>query len=355
MDLLEWQGRGLFEQYDIPVPAGTVLSETDELRLPDAASFVVKAQVPAGKRKKHGGIVMAGPDEVDDVIGSMFEKTVAGHPVETVMVEEELSIADEFYLSLSINRAHEDYRLVFSHQGGSGVESVAAADDDAITVIELYEYDKEKIREALPERDINEDLLALTEKMYTLMREEDAVLVEINPVIETTDGRLVASDAKVRLDDAAMYRHDRSFDTEQDDALEFVPLDGSIGIIGNGAGLVMATLDTINAYGGAPANFLDIGGGASVEKMTEAMRVAVTEQDVDGLFVNIFGGITRCDLVAEGILDFVEEYEPGIPMVVRMVGTNQTEGRQMLEDHGIDALDSMEACAERICELVADD
>lgn len=354
MDLLEWQGRALFAQYAIPVPAGTVLEDGD-YSLPDAEAFVVKAQVPAGKRKKHGGIEMADTGSVEPIIDTMFNRTVDGHPVDTIMVEEQLAIQDEFYLSLSINRAHEDYRLVFSTEGGSGVESVADTTDDTMYVVELYEFEKETIREELPDIEQREALVQIAEKMYRLMRDEDATLVEINPIILTNDGRLVAADAKVRLDGAAMYRHDRSFDKTEDDVMEFVPLDGSIGIIGNGAGLVMATLDVIHAYGGEPANFLDIGGGASVDKMREAMRHAVTEQDIDGLCVNIFGGITRCDLVAEGILGFVDEYDPGIPMVVRMVGTNQTEGREMLENHGIHALDSMEACAKRICELVDDD
>ena len=353
MDLLEYQGRDLFADYGIPVPAATVVDAGDEISLPDTDSYVVKAQVPAGKRKKHGGIVMADGASVESAIRDMFETTVDGYPVETVMVEEQLDIKDEYYLSLSINRAHEDYRLVFSSQGGSGIESVADADQDAITTIELYRFDRETVEQQLPDIPEKDQLLDIAEKLYTVMREEDATLVEINPLIVTAEG-LIAADAKVRLDDAAMYRHDRVYDTEQDDEMEFVPLDGDIGIIGNGAGLVMATLDAIHAYGGDPADFLDIGGGASVDKMKEAMRLAVTKQNIDGLFINIFGGITRCDLVAEGIISFVDEYEPGIPMVVRMVGTNQTKGRQMLEDHGIDALDSMEACAERICELVDD-
>lgn len=360
MDLLEHQGKELFRSYDIPVPDGTVFTG-DDITLPSGDTIAVKAQVPAGKREEHGGIKIVDRGDVEQTARDMLGSVVNGEETRSVLLESAIDIQDEYYISLSINRAGKNFRLVFSEQGGSGIEEVSEEDPDAVYHHDFFKPDSQYLERKLTGHglDRSEDVTAIAEKMFQMMREEDALLVEINPLVLTESGGLVATDSKVRIDENALFRHDYGEDggdglesRAEKEGLEFVNLDGNIGVIGNGAGLVMATLDSINHFGGRPADFLDIGGGADFEKMKNAMEVAMGQEEVEGLFVNIFGGITRCDEVAEGIVEFVEEKDMQIPMVVRLVGTNQEEGRQMLEDNGIHALDSMDECAEKIVELV---
>lgn len=357
MDLREYQGKQLFAEHDIPTPDSVTVTDVDALdtaALPDSDRVVVKAQVPVGKREEHGGIKIVDRDDARDAARDLLGATVNGHTVTSVLVEEAVDIAQELYVSLSINRAGKNYHLVFSEQGGSGIEE-RAQEADATRIVDFYEYDRAALADAFSSVEQSEAVLDIVEQLHDLLREEDALLAEINPLVVTGDGAVVAADAKVRLDDNALHRHDRDFVEHQEDPMEFVPLDGNIAVIGNGAGLVMATLDSIHHFGGSPADFLDIGGGADFETMKEAMRTAMEMEHVDGMFVNIFGGITRCDEVAQGIIDFVDEEAMEIPLVVRMVGTNQDEGRQLLEDNGIHALDSMAACAEKIADLVEPD
>ncbi len=354
MDLLECHGKQLFEEYGIPIPDGMVATDVAELdALPDSEQVAVKAQVPATKRAEHGGIVIVDASEAADAVAEMLGSTVDGNLVETVLVEECVDIAEELYVSLSLNRAGKNYHLVFSEEGGSGIETVADADPDAVHVVDFYELDRDALAREFSDIEQSGRVIDVIEQMYRMLREEDATLAEINPLVVTADGEVIAADAKVRLDENALYRHEFDFVPDEDDeTFEFVELEGNVAVIGNGAGLVMATLDSIHQFGGEPADFLDIGGGADFETMKVAMRVAMEMDHVDGMFVNIFGGITRCDEVAQGIIDFVEAEDLELPLVVRMVGTNQTEGREMLDDHGIHALDSMDACAEKIVELV---
>lgn len=354
MDLLEYQGKELFAEHGIPVPDSTVIDDADAIgTLPDADRLVVKAQVPATKRAEHGGIDIVDAEDAEDAADDMLGSEVAGETTDTVLVEEAVDITDELYVSLSMNRSGKNYHLVFSEQGGSGIESVADADPDAVHVMDFYELDRDTLEREFNDIEQSEEIIGVIEHMHRLMRDADALMVEINPLVITEQGDVVASDSKVRLDENALARHEYDFLPEEDDeTFEFVELEGNVAVIGNGAGLVMATLDSIHAFGGSPADFLDIGGGADFETMKDAMRVAMRMGHVDGMFVNIFGGITRCDEVAQGIIDFVEEENLDLPLVVRMVGTNQDEGRQMLEEHGIHALDSMDACADKITELV---
>lgn len=354
MDLNEYRGKQLFAEHGITIPEGELISDAQSVRVPEAEKVVVKAQVPAGKRAKHGGIEIVDRSNAESAVEAMLGSDVAGYTVDAVLVEEAVDITDELYVSLSINRAGKNVHLVFSEEGGSGIESVADADPDSIHTFDFYTLDRDILQEELAHLDYTDALVEVITDMYALLRAEDALLVEINPLVVTDQGGLVATDAKVRIDDSALYRHEE-FGSDDGEELEFVPLDGNIAVIGNGAGLVMATLDSIHHFGGAPADFLDIGGGADVETMHRAMRKAMDQEHVDGMFINIFGGITRCDLVAEGIIDVVEETGMDIPLVVRMVGTNQDEGRAMLEENGIHALNSMDACAERITELAEDD
>lgn len=359
MDLLEHEGKQLFAEHGIPVPDSAVFP-TDTEDLPRGERLAVKAQVPATKRKKQGGITIVDRDEADAAIEHMLGADVAGYTADTVLVEEALDIATEWYVSLSINRAGKNYHLVFSEHGGSGIEE-RAQDEDAVHILDFYELDRSRLEREFKHIEQSCQLVDIILTMHDVLREEDALLVEINPLVVTADDELVATDAKVRLDENALYRHEFGFlqagpatDTDET-GLEFVELDGNIAMIGNGAGLVMATLDSIHHFGGKPADFLDIGGGADFETMKDAMQVAMRMDHVAGLFVNIFGGITRCDEVAQGVIDFVDEHDMDIPLVVRMVGTNQQKGRDLLEEHGIHALDSMDACAEKIVELVEAD
>lgn len=360
MDLLEYEGKELFSDHGISVPQA-VLFEGKETRLPDAERVVVKAQIPAGKRKKYGGIKIVERKEALSIADEMMGQEMEGEKVRKVLLEAFADVEKELYISLSINRAGKNYHLVFSERGGSGVEEVAKEESGAVHILDFYEFDRERLLEEFSSHGFEraEEVVDVAGKMFELMREEDALLVEINPLAVDDAGKIIAMDSKVRIDENALYRHDfekyreRDLESEAEKrGLEFVDLDGNIAVIGNGAGLVMATLDSINHFGGRPADFLDVGGGADFRKMEDAMELAMGQSKVDGLFVNIFGGITRCDEIAEGIIDFVERTGMEIPMVVRMVGTNQAKGRELLEENGIHALDSMDKCAEQIVELV---
>ncbi len=352
MDLLEYQGKELFKRHSIPVPASVVF-RGKSADLPGTDRLVAKAQIPAGKREEHGGIKAGDRFHVLNKATELLNSEIEGEKVRSVLIEEQIDIEHEYYLSLSINRAGKDYNLVFSEQGGSGIEQVSQENPGAIHRLEFYEFDEDKIKDALGDIDNRDAITGVVRKMHSLMREEDALLVEINPLALTADGEMVALDSKVRLDDNATYRHERDFLEEPEEHdIEFVDLDGNIGVIGNGAGLVMATIDAITHFGGRPSDFLDIGGGADFETMENSMETLIDRTHVDGMFINIFGGITKCDEVAKGIIDFVDENDVTMPLVVRMVGTNQQEGRQILEDNGIHALDSMDDCAEKIVDLV---
>jgi succinyl-CoA synthetase beta subunit len=353
MNLLEWQGKQLFADHRLSVPNSALLTVGGfEGAMPESEEVVVKAQVPVGKREEHGGIKTVDREYGRNTAEAMLGTTVNGEPVDAVLIEEKIAIAQELYVSLSINRAGKQYHLVFSEHGGSGIEQVAKDDPEAVHIIDGYEFDRDTLKREFNDIEHSEAVIDAIHQLHDMLREADALLAEINPLVVTETGDVVATDAKVRLDENALYRHDHTFlDKTDSDELEFVDLDGNIGVIGNGAGLVMATLDTIHEFGGEPADFLDIGGGANVETMKDAMRTVMNQEHIDGIFVNIFGGITRCDEVSQGIIDFVEAENLELPLVVRMVGTNQREGRDMLENNGIHALDSMDACAEKIVEL----
>lgn len=360
MDLLEHEGKDLFAAHGVPVPDRELYTGGD-VELPTSERLVVKAQVPATKRKAHGGIRIVDRDEAVDAADKMLGTDIEGHTIGAVLIESMLDIKQELYLSLSLNRAEKRFTCIYSEAGGSGIEDLAEEQPDKVHQFSFFT--RRSLVQKLGDVATVDGVAELAGNLYGTLRGEDALLVEVNPLAVTADGP-VAADAKVRLDENAFHRHDREFDRDEATGLageaeaaglEFVDLDGDIAIIGNGAGLVMATLDSIDHFGGAPANFLDIGGGADMEKMRDAMRITLKQADVGGLFVNIFGGITRCDEVAQGIISFVEEESVELPMVVRLVGTNQEKGKQLLEDAGIHALDSMDACAEKIVDIVGGD
>jgi succinyl-CoA synthetase beta subunit len=313
MRLKEYQGKELFRRYGIPVPQGKVITSVQDIK------GIAKAQVLAGKRGKMGLIKEATPENLKELFKHCSE----------VLVEERLAIEKEFYLALTIDRIEKEIVVLFSEEGGMDIE-------EGHKVMQ-YPYGK-----GFPKP----EFIPIIESMHKLMREQDAILVEINPLV-LVKGRLIAADAKIILDDNAPHEGfgDERTGIEQEAAsygLSYVGLDGDIAIIGNGAGLVMATLDTITYFGGKAANFLDLGGGADNERMAKALEL-VTRSKPRVVFINIFGGITRCDEIAEGLVAAKERIK--VPLVVRMIGTNEREAKIMLTEHGIKSFDSMEECA----------
>jgi len=392
VDLFEHEAKELFAEYGIAVPAGRVASTPAQAR-EIAAEFaaagrprvVVKAQVKTGGRGKAGGVKLAaGPDEAHAQAAQILGMDIKGHTVHKVLVEEASDIAAEFYLSYLLDRANRTFLSICSAQGGMEIEEVARSSPQAVArvpVSALTGVNGAKAMEivaagSLPPQ-ARDGAADLAEKLWAMFCDEDATLTEINPMILTEDGRVVALDAKVTLDDNAAPRqdHDRFADPEAADPLEaqararhlnYVKLDGEVGIIGNGAGLVMSTLDVVayagEAFGGIrPANFLDIGGGASAEVMASGLEIVLSDDSVRSVLVNVFGGITSCDAVAHGIVSAIglltERGETvGRPIVVRLDGNNAAGGRRILAEAGIAVIEqvpTMDDAARRAAELAA--
>jgi succinyl-CoA synthetase beta subunit len=355
VDLFEYQGKTLLRRFDVPVPEGRVASTPDEVA--QAASglggnVVVKAQVQTGGRGKAGGIRLASsPREARDVARDILGMDIRGHRVRRVLVERAGEIRSEYYLSFLLDRSERRFLGMMSAKGGMDIEEVAATDPDAIArvhidpLLGISDFHARKLAfGAEIDAEARKEAIALIPKLYRAFVGLDASLIEINPLVLTREGRVVALDAKVTLDDSADYRH--SFFAElrsphevpeqerlaKEKGLNFIKLQGDVGIIGNGAGLVMATLDVVKAAGGKPANFLDVGGGAGAEMLSNALEVIMSDDEVRAILVNIFGGITRCDLVAEGIIHALGRLDVEVPIVVRLDGTNAEQGRKMLAD-----------------------
>ncbi len=392
MDLFEHQAKELFAEYGVPVPRGSLARTPEEARAvaegfaaAGAPRVVVKAQVKTGGRGKAGGVKVAdGPDEARDRAQDILGMDIKGHTVHTVLVEEASEIAQEYYLSFLLDRAARTFVSICSVQGGMEIEEVAHTNPDAVAKVPidpLAGVDAAKAAEIVAAGRLPEQAQAgaavLAERLWAVFADEDATLVEVNPLILTADGRVVALDGKVTLDDNAAYRqdHGRFADPGASDPLEarakakhlnYVKLDGDVGIIGNGAGLVMSTLDVValagEAFGGIrPANFLDIGGGASAEVMADGLEIVLSDSSVRSVLVNVFGGITSCDAVANGIvsaLGMLAERGEQVthPIVVRLDGNNAAEGRRILADAGlavIEQVDTMDDAARRAAELAA--
>ena len=395
MDLFEYQAKELFAEYGVPIPQGKVATTADEARQiagefaaakPGARPLVViKAQVKTGGRGKAGGVKLADtPDEAQEKAGRILGMDIKGHTVHSVLVAEDTDIAREFYLSFLLDRADRTFLSMCTVEGGMEVEDLARERPDAlarIRVSPLTGVDHAKALEIvracrLPE-EAQEAAADLAERLWAVFTDEDATLVEVNPLVYTGDGRVVALDAKVTLDDNAAFRQDwdKFADPGAVDPLEarararhlnYVKLEGSVGIIGNGAGLVMSTLDVV-AYAGEefggirPANFLDIGGGASAEVMANGLDIVLSDPSVRSVLVNVFGGITSCDAVANGIVSamalLAERGEPvRHPIVVRLDGNNAAEGRRILSDAGLPVVEqvaTMDDAARRAAELAA--
>ena len=361
MDLFEYQGKQLFARFGIPVSPGEAVSTVDDAvaageRL--GYPVVVKAQVQVGGRGKAGGVKLANDAaEVRTHASNILGMDIKGHVVEVVWIEKASDIEQEYYASFTLDRAAKQYLGMLSARGGVDIEQVAAEEPEAIARIHVDPVDglSEDVCRAWVARaeldsratDGAVDVLLALFRVYT---EGDADLVEINPLILTPDGRVHALDAKVSLDDNAAFRHpewsefggsqtlDYREQLARERGLQYVGLDGTVGIIANGAGLAMSTCDVVNQVGGSPANFLDIGGGANADVMAGALEVINADEKVQSIFVNIFGGITRGEEVAKGIVQALDRVELRAPIVIRLDGTNAEEGRAILKDHESDRL-----------------
>ncbi len=353
MDLFEYQGKQYFARYDIPVSAGGVADTVEEaVTAAEAAGYpvVVKAQVQVGGRGKAGGVKLANdPDEVRFHAGNILGLDIKGHVVRRLWVEHATDVAEEYYASFTLDRGAKAHLAMVSARGGVEIETVADEDPGAIARLHVDPatgFDEQQARSlveraGLPDK-ARQGAIDILQKLFRCYDEGDADLVEINPLVLTSDGRVHALDAKVTLDDNAAFRHpewDRFRDIDELDererlarskGLQYVGLDGTVGIIANGAGLAMSTCDVVNQVGGSPANFLDIGGGANAEVMANALEVINSDPLVKAIFVNIFGGITRGEEVAKGIVAALEAVDIGPPIVIRLDGTNAEEGREIL-------------------------
>ncbi|MDQ3940356.1 MAG: ADP-forming succinate--CoA ligase subunit beta [Actinomycetota bacterium] len=355
MDLFEYQGKELLRRFEVPVPEGRVASTPEEAA--DAAKglggrVVVKAQVQVGGRGKAGGIKLAdSPDQARDVASQILGMDIKGHTVKRVLVERAGDIKAEYYCSFLLDRSERKFLGMMSAKGGMDIEEVAVSDPDAIARVHIDPllgmsdfHARALVYGARIDPEARKEAIAVLPRLYQAFVELDASLIEVNPLILTGDGRVVALDAKVSVDDSAAFRHPNFEELKahheipeqerfaKERGLNFIKLEGDVGIIGNGAGLVMSTLDVVKAAGGDPANFLDVGGGAGAELLASAIEVITSNPEVKSVLVNIFGGITRCDLVAEGILAALERLDVKVPIVVRLDGTNAEQGRKMLAD-----------------------
>jgi succinyl-CoA synthetase beta subunit len=391
VDLYEYQARDLFEAYEVPVLRGVTATTPAEAKQAATAIgspvVVVKAQVKTGGRGKAGGVKVAkSPDEAEARAAEILGLDIKGHVVKTVMVAEGADIVEEYYFSLLLDRAERRYLAMCSKEGGMDIETLAAERPEAlarIPVDPLVGIDQAKADEIVAAAGFSgpdaTEIARVLQLLGTVYQKEDATLVEVNPLIKTGDGKIIALDAKVSLDENAEFRQpdhaalaDKSAENPLEAAakakgLNYVKLDGSVGIIGNGAGLVMSTLDVV-AYAGEefpgsprPANFLDIGGGASAEIMASGLEIIIGDEQVKSVFVNVFGGITACDAVANGIVHAFEllasrDEHVDVPLVVRLDGNNAELGRQILSAAnlpGLEQVETMDGAARRAAELAA--
>lgn len=387
MDLYEYQARDVFEKHGVPVLRGVVATTPEEARAAaeelGGGTVVVKAQVKTGGRGKAGGVKLAhSPDEAAEKAGEILGMDIKGHTVHRVMIAEGAKIAEEYYFSLLLDRANRSYLAMCSVEGGMDIEQLAEERPEALAKVEVDPatgIDAAKADEIVTAAGFADDLRGpvaeVLQKLWVVYRDEDATLVEVNPLVRTEDGAVVALDGKVSLDANADFRqpdHAALEDKAATDPLEaqakekglnYVKLDGSVGIIGNGAGLVMSTLDVVayagEEFGGVkPANFLDIGGGASAQVMADGLHVILGDEQVKSVFVNVFGGITACDAVANGIVQALRLLgdEATKPLVVRLDGNNVDEGRAILAEanHPLVTIEeTMDGAARKAAELAS--
>ena len=378
MKIHEYQAKDIFAKFGMPIPKGEVTASPEEARqiaVRYEKAVMVKSQVHVGGRGKAGGIkYCAEPDDAYFAAEEILKMEIKGLPVKKVLVAEALDIVDEAYVGIVLDRVSKKAVIMVSPAGGIDIEEVAQKTPDKImkfkvdpllglrgfeaTRLAMFVYDDFKLVRQCAK---------IIQKLYSVYIHNDASLAEINPLIVDKEGKLIALDAKMNLDDNALYRHPafeslRDLDAEDPDEIEakkadlsYVKLDGNVGCCVNGAGLAMATMDLVKHFGGEPANFLDIGGSSSPEKVITAMKIILGESKVKVILFNIFGGITRCDDVAKGIVKAIEHLHPRIPIVVRLTGTNEKEARQILKGIGLVATSSMEDAVKKALEKAAKD
>ncbi|PJK17887.1 ADP-forming succinate--CoA ligase subunit beta [Chryseomicrobium excrementi] len=385
MNIHEYQGKQLLRQYGVAVPNGIVAFSPEEAvkaaKELGSAVTVVKAQIHAGGRGKAGGVKIAkNLDEVREYAKELLGKVLVTHQtgpegkeVKRIYIEEGSDIQKEYYIGLVLDRATSRVTLMGSEEGGMDIEEVAANTPERLFYEEIdpvvgltgFQARRMAFNMNIPAKLVNKAVKFMM-GLYKVYVEKDAAIVEINPLVVTGDDQVIALDAKFNFDANALYRHPEIMemrDYDEEDAkeieaskydLSYISLDGNIGCMVNGAGLAMATMDTISYYGGSPANFLDVGGGATAEKVTEAFKIILSDKNVKGIFVNIFGGIMKCDVIAEGVIIAAKEVGLQVPLVVRLEGTNVDLGKKMLNESGLNiiAADSMADGAQKIVKLV---
>ena len=370
MRLHEYQSKDIFADYQIPIPRGRLASTPEEAKLISEelnSSVVLKAQVLVGGRGKAGGVrLVRSPDEAEDEAAKILGNRIKDIPVRRLLVEEAVNIQQEIYFGMTVDRENGEILMIASAEGGVEIEEVARVTPEKIVrvgihpMVGLRDFQARNLATEIEiPRSLWRQFITICQNLYKVYSNLDATLVEINPLVITTDERLIALDGKIILDDNSLFRHPDLVDKRDISAeapeevearkfgLSYIKLDGNIGCLVNGAGLAMATMDIIQHKGGEPANFLDIGGGASAEKVAAALRIILADPQVKTVLINIFGGITRCDEVANGIKQILTDMNTEIPFVIRLVGTNEDQGRRILADANLDTAESLQEAAEK--------
>ncbi len=370
MKLHEYQSKAIFSDYGVPIPKGSVVSTPEQARqvaTEIGTKVVIKAQVLVGGRGKAGGVkVASNPEEAAALAGQILGMQIKGLPVRKVLVDQAINIAREIYLGIVIDRAARRATMIASAAGGMEIEEVARTAPEKIIrmpidpAFGLQDFQTREIAFAVGiDKALVRDFTSIAEGLYQAFMRTDASLAEINPLVVTAEGKLIAADGKIVVDDNSLFRHadleqKRDVDEESDSekrarmaGLSYVKLDGNIGCMVNGAGLAMATMDVIKFYGGEPANFLDIGGGAKADKVRAALEIILSDPNVKAILFNIFGGITRGDEVAQGIVDGLKQVHTTVPMIARIVGTNAEEGRRILANANMQTAETLEEGAQK--------
>ena len=385
MNIHEHQAKQILEKYGAPVPKGvfglSVSEALEKAKNLETKKYVLKAQIHAGGRGKAGGVkILDNLEELEKAANELFGKTLVTHQtgpegreVKRLYIEESSEIDKEFYLSCLVDRASSKIAFISSDQGGMDIEEVASKTPEKIITTkvdfnnDISDKDCEEIIKIFDLKDSAQNQgISLIKAIYKMFVNTDANMVEINPLILTQDNKILCLDAKVNFDDNALFRHPEILDlrdlNEEDPTeieaskheLAYIKLDGSIGCMVNGAGLAMATMDIIKLYGKEPANFLDVGGGASKEKVAAAFKIILSDKNVKGILINIFGGIMRCDVLAQGVVDAAKEINISVPLVVRLAGTNFKEGKEILDSSGLKIISAndLDDAAKKIVEAI---
>ena len=385
MNIHEHQAKQILEKYGAPVPKGvfglSVNEALEKAKKLDTKKYVLKAQIHAGGRGKAGGVkILDNLQELEKAANELFGKTLVTHQtgpegreVKRLYIEESSEIEKEFYLSCLVDRASSKIAFISSDQGGMDIEEVASKTPEKIITTkvdfndDISDKDCEEIIKIFDLKDSAQNQgISLIKAIYKMFVNTDANMVEINPLILTKDNKIICLDAKVNFDDNALFRHPEILelrDLNEEDPTEieaskhelaYIKLDGSIGCMVNGAGLAMATMDIIKLYGKEPANFLDVGGGASKEKVAAAFKIILSDKNVKGILINIFGGIMRCDVLAQGVVDAAKEINISVPLVVRLAGTNFKEGKEILDSSGLKIISAndLDDAAKKIVEAI---